>query len=190
MLFLANELVPEHQALEAQAAHSQGVDGLLTFVGEAQRIGIPAKFQAFQVGCALSDIFHQMVDEDLPYFLKIPPVVKKREWNEIKENFAFWWILGQHPSGIPMTRILTCLREGSVPAHSWSVRCGMPDRTKPFSWGPCLSKNLYKQSSLMLSHRSRSRAIRLRALPCSEKALKTYGTKKSPRTLSAVKYKV
>ena len=79
MLFLANEFVPEHQALEAQAAHSQGVDGLLTFVGESQRIGIPAKFQAFQVGCALSDIFHQMVDEDLPYFLKIPPVVKKRE---------------------------------------------------------------------------------------------------------------
>ena len=67
MFFLENKFVPKHQALEAQAAHSQGVDGLLTFVGESQRIRIPAQFQAFQVGCALSDVFHQMIDEDL-YF--------------------------------------------------------------------------------------------------------------------------
>ena len=55
---------------------------------------------------------------------------------------TFWCILGQQPSGIPITRIFTCLSDGRVPAHSWSVTWGIPDRIKPLSWAPYLIRNL------------------------------------------------
>lgn len=66
---------------------------------------------------------------------------------------------------------------GSTPIQSWSVICGIPDKTHAFNCGPWRDKNLWRASSVKLSDESKSSAIKLRALPISIHDFKTESLK-------------
>lgn len=72
---------------------------------------------------------------------------------------------------------LALVRIGSTLCQSWSVMCGMPDSARPYSWCPCLDRNLCRASSLRLSELSRSRAIKFRVFPSSVQAFSTLSLK-------------
>jgi len=69
------------------------------------------------------------------------------------------------------------VRIGNTLCQSWSVMCGIPDSARPYSWWPCLDRNLCRASSLKLSDLSKSSAIKFRVFPSSVQAFSTLSLK-------------
>lgn len=56
-------LVPENEATQAQTAHSQRIDGLLTLVGVAQRFRVPSQLEPLEVRTILGNAIDQLIDQ-------------------------------------------------------------------------------------------------------------------------------
>jgi hypothetical protein len=121
---------PQTETFQFETFDSQGVDRLLTLVGEPQVVWVPSQLEPLDDGTASSDGVHQLVDQDV----HAEPLLRAHHYDP--ETLRLFECRDCCDGYLALVRI------GSTVCHKESVMWVMPDRPRPHSWCPCLHKNL------------------------------------------------